>query len=357
MKLILSFFVISIFFGSHLRAQPLLSLEHNYQPELLTTINQGVTSQPFRFSFTDTFTLVPELSTTPPVKTAPLRRLAYETGEPLPASAIYNGKNGKPTRLEILIKSIHPGSVVIISEIHNNPQHHENQLKLLNALSQEHPLTEISIGMEFFSFTHQSLINNYLSKRFSEKYFLEQINWGALPFEFYRPLVQFSLTTNGWTYGINAPRFLTSKVSKNGLEALSESEKKLLPPNFKLGRAQYFERFKQAMSGGHKLPDSVIENYFAAQSIWDDTMAYNSLLLTEKNPQQILVIIVGDFHNIYGGGLPDRLLARGVNNLVTISQVDLTQKNESEKNNLLNPHPLWGPRADFIWTSNSEPAQ
>jgi uncharacterized iron-regulated protein len=72
-------------------------------------------------------------------------------------------------------------------------------------------------------------------------------------------------------------------------------------------------------------------------------MAWRALQHLDENPEDILVIIVGDFHVSYGGGLPDRLRARGAADVVTISQV--LEKDE------VKVHPKYGARADFVWVS------
>ena len=63
------------------------------------------------------------------------------------------------------------------------------------------------------------------------------------------------------------------------------------------------------MSGGH-VPDSKLDNYFQAQSTWDETMAWQSLEFMKNHIDQVFVIIVGEFHVQYGGGLPASLNRR-----------------------------------------------
>ncbi len=51
---------------------------------------------------------------------------------------------------------------------------------------------------------------------------------------------------------------------------------------------------------------------------------------------------------IHGRGLPDRLRARGVTNVLVISQVDESDLSDDEAETLLTPHPRYGPRADVV---------
>jgi uncharacterized iron-regulated protein len=91
-------------------------------------------------------------------------------------------------------------------------------------------------------------------------------------------------------------------------------------------------------------------NYFAAQSIWDDTMAWRAVEFLKLHPEQTLFIIVGEFHVQYGGGLPDRLRARGLKNVISLSLVNVDGMSADEEKVATEPT-ADGPRADFIWIS------
>ena len=198
--------------------------------------------------------------------------------------------------------------------------------------------------MEFFDFTQQTQLDAFLAGKITEADFLKAVKWGSIPFDFYREQVLAPLSMQGKTIALNAPRSLTSAISKSGLSALSEEQKKLLPPRFELGRDIYRERFTETMID--HVPKDAITRYFEAQSVWDDTMAHLASEFIKQNPEQVLVIIVGDFHAIYGGGLPDRLRARGQSDILVFSQIKSSSDDE------VTPHSEWGKRADFIWVSH-----
>lgn len=218
----------------------------------------------------------------------------------------YSGDHQQQLSLEHWISQIQPGEVLLIGEQHYQTDVAQQiQLILEELVRQGH---QVSIGMEFIDYLSQESLDRYLHQQISEEVFLKEVSWGG-DFNFYREIVQFPIKQNrGYTWGINAPRWLTRKVSQGGLEALSPEELSLLPPQFQRGRAVYFERFKNLLSG-LKDPQK-IERYFLAQSIWDDTMAYQIGQLQSRYPQQTLVVVVGAFHVQYNGGLGDRLRAR-----------------------------------------------
>jgi uncharacterized iron-regulated protein len=80
-------------------------------------------------------------------------------------------------------------------------------------------------------------------------------------------------------------------------------------------------------------------------------MAYNAVQFLAAHPEQVLMILVGDFHAQYFGGLPDRLRARGIRSLVVVSQLSSEGLSPEELQAELQPHPRWGARGDYLWVT------
>ena len=263
------------------------------------------------------------------------------------SSEIFETAKESESSYEALVESLQPGTVLVLGEVHDHPGHHSSHKRILDELLAQGK--SFHVGMEFFYWPDQELVDLYLYDEISEDDFLKQISWGQPEsFPWYRPKVLLPLETGGKSFAINAPRALTRSVARNGLENLSPELQQLMPPNFEIGNDHYLERFRQAVGGDH-FPVDQLMNYFTAQSIWDETMAWKTLESAEMNPgRDIFVIIVGDFHVAYGGGLPDRLLARGANNVVSVSHVDSSDLTEADKQEILSPHPEWGLRSEWI---------
>ena len=150
--------------------------------------------------------------------------------------------------------------------------------------------------------------------------------------------------------GLNLPRAVTSKISKSGIDSLLPEDLALMPPNFQLGRDSYKQRFMDAAGAHCKNPD----NCFAAQCAWDDTMAWQAVNFISTHPDQVLVVVVGEFHVQYGGGIKHRILQRlpGAD-VVTLSQIWAEGMTDEDVQQALEPSSVEGPRADFIWVSKS----
>jgi uncharacterized iron-regulated protein len=245
---------------------------------------------------------------------------------------------------------IRPGQIIVMGENHGFHSSQAAQMQLLNAL--RNAGLSVSVGLEFFYYPDQGTVDRFRDGGLSETDFLKQIAWGQPGFEFYREQAVFPRLQQGErTLALNSPRSLTGKIASDGLETLTPQERQLMPPGFSEGRASYKKRFLDEM-GSHLPTPEAGERYFAAMSTWDDTMAWKATEFIKSHPNQVLAIIVGDFHAVYGGGLPDRIEARSGQKPIVFSFVNGAGLNEAEVKELVAPSPQYGPRGHFVWLAN-----
>jgi uncharacterized iron-regulated protein len=256
---------------------------------------------------------------------------------------------GQLSDFEELKNSLKTHSVIIMGENHGLRTHQAQHLQVLQALRDDGRV--VHVGLEFFPYTHQTDVDSYRLGQLSEPDFLKAIQWGNPPFDYYKAQAIFPDYSRGErTWALNAPQVLATAISKTGIAGLTPDLKALMPPGFGLGRDSYRERFMKVI-GGHFSDPKLAQNYFEAQSNWDDTMAWRIQTFQEQNPNAVLVVIIGEYHVQYGGGLPDRLRARGVHDVLVISQVNTNEMTADEVQKEVQPDVEYGPRADWIWTA------
>jgi uncharacterized iron-regulated protein len=256
---------------------------------------------------------------------------------------------GQPARFDDLREALKAHSVIVLGENHGFKTHQRQHIQILEALRSLG--RRVHVGMEFFYYPQQSQVDSFRQGRVSEAEFLKSISWGSPSFDFYRDQVLFPRYELGErTWALNAPRSVTSQVARVGVAQLSADLKALLPPEFAVGSESYRERFYKVMSE-HVTDPRLLQNYFEAQSVWDDTMAWRVKTFQTLHPNDVMVIVVGEFHVGFGGGLPDRLKARGVKGIMTLSQVDTKGLTKEEVQKQVQPDAQYGPRADWIWSA------
>jgi uncharacterized iron-regulated protein len=256
------------------------------------------------------------------------------------------GDSQKPILLTEALAKVTPGTIVLLGEQHAHSPHQLQQVEIISELKKMGH--RVHVGMEFFAYPFQGVVDRWRSGAMTEADFLTEIGWGkGFSFDFYRQQVLLPVVGVEMVLALNAPRILTSKVAKNGIGSLNDEEQALLPPNFAVGNQGYLERFQEA-AGAH-CPN--LQNCFTAQSIWDDTMAWRAVSFLRENKDDILVIIVGEFHVQYGGGLKDRIQARGWENVVTFSLLNMEGLSPEEIQSATEVSPKYGKRADYLWLS------
>jgi uncharacterized iron-regulated protein len=157
----------------------------------------------------------------------------------------------------------------------------------------------------------------------------------------YAPILEVTRLLGGGFFGVNLSRKDKEPVVQGGLAAAFPGT---IPPGFGMEYSGYFERFKRAMEG-HATPDQ-ISNYYAAQCLTDDVMAYH--LNLDRSPQELRFLVVGGFHSDFGDGVVKRLRWRSAGAKVrTIRFVDASQYSESELETF-RQDPLYGVVADFV---------
>lgn len=257
-----------------------------------------------------------------------------------------SGDKAEFAELETALKT---HSIIVLGENHGLKTHQRQHVQILEALRAMG--RRVHVGMEFFYYPQQDQVDSFRLGCVSESDFLKSISWGSPSFDYYRDQVLFPRYEIGErTWALNAPRAVTSQVARVGVDRLPVELKALLPPNFAVGSPVYRERFFKLM-GDHVKDPSLLQNYFEAQSVWDDTMAWRVQTFQNLHPEDVMVIVVGEFHVGYGGGLPDRLKARGVTGILTLSQVDTKGLSEAELQKQVQPDAQYGPRADWIWSA------
>ena len=275
---------------------------------------------------------------------------------PMPPLASIEGKAGhfsvgriiemkarKAISFPQLLDELQSKRVIFVGESHGNPEHHLMEVQILQGLLERSALPT-AVAMEFFQEPQQEALERYFRGQTDEKTFLEEArwekNWGV-SFRFYRPLLLAARNGAQGILAINAPRDIVQKVSRKGLEGLTPAERALLPKQIDLGnpehRAYLREAFEQHPRNG--LPD--FENFYAAQCVWEETMAENIARYLRTHGGR-LVVFSGAGHIIYGFGIPDRVSRRIQVPMATVLLYPLTDQ------------PTFNRRmADYIWLSSA----
>ena len=109
-----------------------------------------------------------------------------------------------------------------------------------------------------------------------------------------------------WASGADAPREFTRTIERVGFEALEEQREL---PELDLSQVEHRAAFDQVMKE-HPHGGANPDNLYAAQVVWDETMAHDAAAwLRMRRPARQLVIIAGQMH-CRKNAVPDRIARR-----------------------------------------------
>lgn len=218
--------------------------------------------------------------------------------------------------LNQILPELKKANIIYLGETHDSSKDHENQLKIIQELYKKN--TKIAIGMEMFQRPFQEIINQYIAGNITEAEFIQKsefkTRWG-FDWELYAPILRFAKQKQIPVLALNTPSEITRKVSREGVEKLTNLEKQAIPPITEIRtdniayRQMVLKSFEQHQTGGHGNSNSA-NRFFLAQVLWDETMADSIAKFFKANPDYQVVVLAGLGHVVYGYGIPSRVERR-----------------------------------------------
>lgn len=231
-----------------------------------------------------------------------------ETSVSFPSGSIISAKTGNTVSLDTLITDLETVQIIYIGESHTNPEHHQTQLKMLQTLHGYHPT--LSVGMEMFDHTYQSILDEWSAGKLEEALFLRKVHWYAnwrYDYALYRDILLFIKTHHIRLVGLNIPFHIPPKIAVGGIETLSDEEKKHLPKEIDTTDSAHRE-FVHTIFSHHSVPGREnFDHFYAAQCTWEDAMAE---AIVDHLPSGPMVVLAGNGHIIKKFGIPNRTYNR-----------------------------------------------
>ncbi len=215
-----------------------------------------------------------------------------------------------------ILPELQKAQVVYLGETHDSKIDHQNQLKIIQELYKRNQ--KIAIAMEMFQAPYQDIVDQYLAGKMTEGELIEKSEykqrWG-FPWEYYAPILRFAKEKGLPVLALNTPSEVTRKVARQGLSSLTAGERKFIPPISEI-RTDNQEYRQLALAAFHKHQtagkgnSAGADRFFAAQVLWDETMAEGIAKFVGAKPNYQVVVLAGQGHIIYGYGIPSRVTRR-----------------------------------------------
>jgi len=251
---------------------------------------------------------------------------------------------------DALIRSLVEKDIVLLGETHTNGEHHRWQAYMLAALHAARP--DMAVGFEMFPRSVQTALDDWTQGHLTRSEFLRQSRWRdvwSYPSEYYMPLFDMVRQQRLPIAALNVERALVSRVGREGLSAVpkadrlgignpapaSDAYKRSLAGvySMKLTRMKGGSPHGPKATGGEQeepeatdektiLADEAFGRFVDAQLTWDRAMAEAIAAMREKNPESLVVGIVGRGHAEFGHGIPRQLRDLGIDNVAVLLPVE-----------------------------------
>ena len=233
--------------------------------------------------------------------------------------------------------SVEKVDVIYVGERHDNPADHQYEKELVRELLKRG--VRFAIGWEMFDETQQTAIDAWASHSISLKEMLAktgfQQHWGVYS-AVYERILRTARDARVPNIALNAPPDLVRKIARG--TPLSAGEQAMLPIGF-ASNEQAYNNFLTMMGDHPGMTKADQRRFFAAQNIWDQTMASRVLEFKRNNPGVKLVVLTGRGHVSGGYGIPFYVkqksnlrqmvllpsLGSGLNNQHLASQMSIVQ--------------------------------
>lgn len=214
-----------------------------------------------------------------------------------------------------IIESASRKKIVYIGEYHDRFSHHEVQLQVIKSLYAKNK--KIAIGMEMFEKPSQLILDDYIAGNIEEREFLGKTEyfkrWG-FDYNLYKPILDFARSEKIPVIAMNIRREIVERVSKNGIESLSEEEKKEIPLSMDFSNEEYRKRLKDIFFMHNGASEKNFDFFYQSQVLWDESMSqsiddfFRKYADFRRDGQ--MAVIAGSGHLSYGYGIPDRTFRR-----------------------------------------------
>ena len=249
----------------------------------------------------------------------PTKKLTIQdTDQSFEEGVIISTKLGKPVSFKELLADLNSCQIVYIGEKHTNASHHRIQLEVIQALFKKH--SNLAVGMEMFDHTYQDVLDLWSAGELDQKDFLKKSHWYAnwrFDFSLYREILEFIKENHIRLVALNIPNHIPPKIREGGIDNLREDEKEHLPQQIDTSNKAHRDYLKNVFDGHkhHFRGEVEFENFYTAQSVWEDAMAE---MISQHLKNDVMVVLAGNGHIQFKYGIPDRAYNRSGTSFRTI---------------------------------------
>jgi uncharacterized iron-regulated protein len=228
-----------------------------------------------------------------------------DTSTAVEPDTIISGQTGETVTFGELMADLNRSQIIFIGETHTNRSHHAIQLKIIQAVFHNHQ--SMAVGMEMFDRSYQQVLDLWSA---GQEAFLRKVHWYAnwrFDFSLYKDILQFIKENRIKLVALNLPFYISARIRVGGIDNLADADKRYLPADIDTSDADHRDYVEEVFKRHHFSGRVKFDDFYMAQSIWDEIMA-ESIALNLN--QEKIVVLAGNGHIQYKYGIPNRAYRR-----------------------------------------------
>ncbi len=243
------------------------------------------------------------------------------------AGDIVHVATGEKINFAQLADSLDGVRIVYVGEVHSNRESHVLELQVLKEFYKRNG-GNVAVGLEMFKRPHQDILDKWTGGEISEKDLLFSTDWDyewGYDYNHYKGIMDFIRDNKIPVVALNIKREFQKKISRDGIEGLSEEERKTLP---EIDTTDvYHRRYLERIMKGHGDTDvsEAFERFYLIQCVWEDVMAdsISKYLSSPEGKDKKLLVFIGGGHIIYHFGVPKRVYRHNHLPYLTVATYEL----------------------------------
>ena len=240
---------------------------------------------------------------------APTKKLLIkDTAQSFEEGTIISTSANRAITFEALLADLDGGGIIYVGEEHTDDDHHKIQLEIIQAIFKKHP--SMAVGMEMFARSYQNVLDLWSAGKLNQKEFLRKTHWYAnwrYKFSLYQGILDFIEENHLRLVGLNIPFDIPAKIRVGGIENLSDCEKRYLPTEIDTSNTAHRDYLRNVFNQHHFKDEVEFEDFYMAQSVWEDAMAE---AIVQNLKDNVMVVLAGNGHIQFKYGIPDRTFKR-----------------------------------------------
>ncbi len=235
-----------------------------------------------------------------------------------PVDGILDARTGSVISFEDMVEDLATVRMVYVGESHTNPEHHEIQRRIIEALSARNP--RAMVGLEMLQRPYQEVLDRWSTGEMDEGAFLREVHWYDQwsDWDLYAPILRLARDRRLRVVALHLAELgpggaISREIAKSGIAGLPPWMRAQIPDVIDTSNRAHRASIRGIFQGhpGMKIDEDRFDRFYQAQCTWDETMAEAAALaLAAAPPDAAMVVLAGSMHVKDFHAIPERVRRR-----------------------------------------------